>query len=173
MAADAAPQHTDGCWTAELRYRAASLDDVLLLARLNHELIQDEGHRNPMTLAQLEGRMRGWLAAEHRAALFEREGAAVAYVLYSADGPSIHVRHVYVVRSLRRQGIGAHVMRYLAGHVWPSDARVTLDVLVGNKGAQAFYESLGFAPYALTLEIEGDALAAGSPARRGKETAPA
>ena len=50
-----------------------------LLAALNHQLIRDEGHRNPMTEAQLARRMRGWLArGEYRAELFEEHGEVVA-----------------------------------------------------------------------------------------------
>ena len=109
--------------------------------------------------------MRGWLAGTYSAALFERNGSAVAYALYRTEGPNIHVRHLYVARGARRQGIGTHVLRYLATHVWPAEARVTLDVLVGNTNAQAFYASLGFSPYTLMLEIDGEALATGGHAR--------
>lgn len=35
------------------------------------QLIQDEGHRNRMTVAELEQRMRGWIAGEYRAVIFE------------------------------------------------------------------------------------------------------
>ena len=38
--------------------------------------------RNPMTLPELEARMRGWLAGEYMCALFERAGRVVAYALY-------------------------------------------------------------------------------------------
>jgi GNAT superfamily N-acetyltransferase len=170
MAADDASLPGDVWCTGEPRYRAATLDDVPVLARLNRELIAAEGHRNPMTLTELEERMRCWLAGQYGAALFEHEGVVVAYALYRADGPGIHVRHLYVARDVRRHGIGTHVLRYLARHVWPPDARVTLDVLVGNTGAQAFYGRLGFYPYTLTLEIGGEALATGGPVARPSET---
>jgi hypothetical protein len=48
-----------------LLYRQAAADDAPLLAELNHQLIRDEGHRNPMTVPQLEERMRQWLASEY------------------------------------------------------------------------------------------------------------
>jgi hypothetical protein len=44
-----------------LNYRRATLNDCSLLAELNHQLIRDEGHRNKMTVPELEQRMRGWL----------------------------------------------------------------------------------------------------------------
>ena len=53
-------------------YRIATAEDSPMLAELNSQLIRDEGHRNPMTIAQLEERMRGWLTSgEYRAVLFE------------------------------------------------------------------------------------------------------
>ena len=41
-------------------YRLANNDDLDLLAEWNHQLIQDEGHRNRMTAPELRERMRGW-----------------------------------------------------------------------------------------------------------------
>jgi len=40
------------------------MNDCPLLAGSNHQLIRAEGHRNRMTVAELEGRMRDWLASE-------------------------------------------------------------------------------------------------------------
>lgn len=37
-----------------MTFRLATLDDCRLLAELNHQLIQDEGHRNRMTVPALE-----------------------------------------------------------------------------------------------------------------------
>jgi len=41
--------------------RPGTTDDCPQLARLNLQLIRDEGHRNPMTSDELEARMRTWL----------------------------------------------------------------------------------------------------------------
>src|SRR5262245_41538269 len=50
-----------------MTFRAATLEDCPRLADLNHQLIQDEGHRNPMTVPELEQRMRDWISSEYRA----------------------------------------------------------------------------------------------------------
>jgi hypothetical protein len=63
---------------ATLAYRRAADRDVELLGHLNHELIRDEGHRNPMSVPELVERMSQWLAAEYTAILFEEDGAVVA-----------------------------------------------------------------------------------------------
>lgn len=55
-----------------MNYRFATDADIPLLARWNHALIRDEGHRNAMTIPELETRMQGWLASEYRAVIFER-----------------------------------------------------------------------------------------------------
>ena len=45
----------------DLQYRFATQENVQLLAEMNQQLIRDEGHRNKMTLPQLQERMSGWL----------------------------------------------------------------------------------------------------------------
>ena len=46
-----------------MEYRPATPADAPALAAMNAQLIRDEGHRNRMTVAELEGRMAGWLAS--------------------------------------------------------------------------------------------------------------
>jgi len=44
-----------------MTFRFATQADCPLLAELNHQLIRDEGHRNRMSVAELEQRLSGWL----------------------------------------------------------------------------------------------------------------
>ncbi len=39
-------------------------NDLDLLAKMNHELIQDEGHKNNMGIDQLKTRMENWIKHE-------------------------------------------------------------------------------------------------------------
>jgi hypothetical protein len=48
----------------QLTYRLAGSSDYAALAESNHQLIRDEGHRNPMTVPELEQRLKSWLACE-------------------------------------------------------------------------------------------------------------
>ena len=58
-----------------MTFRLATLNDCPLLAAMNRQLLEDEGHRNRfMTVLQLEERMRGWLSGEYRAVIFEEGG---------------------------------------------------------------------------------------------------
>jgi hypothetical protein len=51
-------------------HRFASIEDCQALGELNHELIHDEGHRNPMTVPELVNRMRHWLETEYPSRYF-------------------------------------------------------------------------------------------------------
>jgi GNAT superfamily N-acetyltransferase len=137
----------------EITFRPATFDDCAILAQLNHQLIQDEGHRNPVTIPQLEQRMRGFIEGEYRAIIFEQCGEVVAYALYRERPEEIYLRQLFVVRNRRRRGIGRQAVQLLRSQVWPRTKRLTVEVLVANQGAAAFWRSVGYADYALTLEI--------------------
>jgi predicted acetyltransferase len=136
-----------------MTFRSATLDDCTLLARLNHQLIQDEGHRNRMALSELEQRMKRWLSGEYRAVLFEDEAEVVAYALFREQSEDIYLRQFFVVRDRRSRGIGRKAVELLRAQVWPKNKRLTVEVLVANRRAAAFWRSAGYADYCLTLEI--------------------
>jgi len=143
--------------TFMMKSRFASLDDCPLLAECNHQLIQDEGHRNPMSIAELEERMRGWLTAnEYQAVIFEEHEKAVAYALFRETDDEIYLRQFFVARHQRRAGIGSHAIQKLFADFWSPHKRWTVSVLVKNIPAVAFWRSQGYAEYALTLEIMPD-----------------
>jgi ribosomal protein S18 acetylase RimI-like enzyme len=136
-----------------MTFRTATANDCSLLAELNHQLIGDEGHRNPMTKADLRARMEAWLESEYTAVLFEDRGAVVAYALYREQPEKIHLRHLFVTRQRRRQGIGREAIDLLRTKIWPANKRLTVDVLTDNTAALAFWRSMGYRDYSLTLEI--------------------
>ena len=136
-----------------MTYRHATTDDCALLAELNHQLIRDEGHRNCMSVPELEQRMRGWLADEYTAIVFEDAGEVVGYALFREQADEIYLRQLFVLRHRRRQGIGRGAVQILRSAIWPKTKRLTVDVLVTNKDATAFWRALGYADYSLTLEI--------------------
>jgi GNAT superfamily N-acetyltransferase len=136
-----------------MRFRFATLDDCALLAELNHQLIRDEGHQNPMTVSQLEERMRGWLAGDYQTVLYEDADGVVAYALFREEPQEIYLRQLFVVRSRRRQGLGRRAMEILRSEVWPKNKRLTVEVLVANKAAVEFWRSVGYLDYSVKLEI--------------------
>ena len=136
-----------------MTFRPATLEDCALLAGLNHQLIQDERHRNRMTASELEQRMKGWLGGEYRAVIYEDGGEVVAYALFRELPEEIYLRQLFVVRNRRRQGVGRRAVEILRSHVWPKNKRLTVDVLVTNESAIAFWRAVGYTDYCLTLEI--------------------
>ena len=75
--------------------RLATSADVPLIAQMNRELMQDEGHADVLDLGPLEDRMRGWLAGEYRAVLFEQGGEVVAYALLRPEGSDTYLRQFF------------------------------------------------------------------------------
>src|SRR5262245_61905160 len=136
-----------------LTHRRASVADVPVLAVMNHQLIQDEGHRNRMTVPELEQRMKEWLEEEYSAIVFEKSNTIVAYALFRPDGDSVYVRQFFVKREHRRRGVGREAMRILVNDVLRDSQRLTLDVLVGNRVAREFWQATGFREYAVTMEL--------------------
>ncbi len=130
------------------------MSDCAILAEMNHQLIRDEGHRNPMTEPELAERMRGWLSGgRYRAILFEEGGSPVAYALFRAEpDASIYLRQFFVAREHRRQGVGSQAVATLLGEVFPAGVRVTLDVLAHNDAGASFWAEAGFQRYSVCLE---------------------
>ena len=121
---------------------------------MNQCLIADEGHRNRMSLDELSERMRGWLENEYRAVVFDKEGACVGYALFKEEPDWIYLRQFFIHKDWRRQGLGREAINWLSTNVWPNAARLRLDVLVNNSAGLAFWKSLGFTEYCLTMERE-------------------
>jgi GNAT superfamily N-acetyltransferase len=138
---------------AFMTFRAATMDDCPRLAELNHQLIRDEGHRNPMTVPELEQRMRSWLSGEYRVVIYEDAGEIVAYALFREQEREIYLRQLFVVRHRRSQGIGRRAVEILRSQVWPKSKRLTVEVLTANQRAVRFWRSVGYADYSLSLEI--------------------
>jgi GNAT superfamily N-acetyltransferase len=137
-----------------MHHRPATLADTPLLAAFNYQLIRDEGHRNPMTVPELEVRMRGWLASGlYRGEVFYDGREAVAYALFREGETDIELRHFFVARHRRREGLGRRAMHLLFDEVWPRRKRRTVSVLTRNEAGVAFWRALGYSDYALTLEI--------------------
>ena len=140
-----------------LEFHAATVKDVPQLARMNRQLIIDEGHRNQMTLPALEQRMMRWIAGEeYKAILIAQQGAIAGYALYriEPDPRHVYLRQFFVAGPMRRHGLGRKAIEWLRIHEWADVRRVRIDVLVGNSDGIAFWRAVGFRDYCLTMELE-------------------
>ena len=135
-----------------MNYRHATIADAAVLAAMNRQLILDEGHRNPMTLPELEARMAGWLNGEYGAVLFEEGEEAIGYALFRREPEFVYLRQLFVRAEYRRRGVARNALGWLRENAWPDAPRVRLDVLVGNANAIAFWRAVGFRDYCLTME---------------------
>src|SRR5206468_1188880 len=101
-------------------------------------------------------RMRGWLADEYRAIIYENAHQVVAYALFREQPQEIYLRQLFVVRNRRRKGIGRRALEILRSQVWPKTKRLTVAALVANTPAVAFWRAMGYRDYSLELEITPD-----------------
>jgi len=103
-----------------MKYRFATAADAHTLAPMNFQLIRDEGHRNSMSMAELEQRMRAWLDSEYQAVLFDDEQGTAGYALFKREPDWIYLRQFFVEPERRRRGIGRAAMTWLMDNVWGS-----------------------------------------------------
>ena len=136
-----------------MEHQFATDTDLPLLAEWNHQLIKDEGHRNSMSVSELKARMGTFLTEKYKALLFLEQGEAVAYALYCESESEIYLRQFFVRRDRRRRGIGRRAIAVLLNSIWPKSKRLTVEVLCNNSSGIAFWRSVGYADYALTMEI--------------------
>jgi RimJ/RimL family protein N-acetyltransferase len=143
-----------------LTLRLATLQDVPALAHMNKRLIEDEGSSNPMTLAQLDTRIRSWLNTEWRGVLFFENERAIGYTIYRLqrqefdNRETVYIRHYFIERDFRRKGYGREGLSKLKKELFPKDATIYLEVLTHNARGRAFWQSLGFSEYSVTMRLE-------------------
>jgi len=136
-----------------VQYRVATPEDASALALLNHQLMRDEGYRNPMSVAELVARMRRWLEGEYRAVLATSDDRVLGEALYRSEPEHVYQRRLFVAGDARRGGVGRQLVAWLRKHAWPEGVHVRTDVLVGDELGLSFWRSVGFIDYCTTIEL--------------------
>ena len=67
---------------APLIIRPAAEAELLVLALMNKKLIEVEGSRNPMSVEELQARLRRWLAGDWKVGLFVEQEVVVGCAVY-------------------------------------------------------------------------------------------
>lgn len=134
-----------------MKIQDAKDSDLTALAEMNHQLIIDEGHSNPMNISQLRARMQEWLASEYKAVMISSGAIEVGYALWREEPEFIHIRQFFIVRQYRRKGLGQGAILELINTRWLG-RNIRLEVLTGNSVGQAFWHATGFKDYCITLE---------------------
>jgi hypothetical protein len=87
-----------------MEYHIATKTDAAAIAVMNAQLIKDEGHRNTMSVQELEARMAGWLAGEYSAVVLVESGSPVGYALFREEPEYIYLRQLFVHRDRGAKG---------------------------------------------------------------------
>lgn len=119
-----------------------SEDDVILLANMNKQLIEDEKHDNSMNIDELKERMRGFLSTDFKAYYFKSEGNLVGYALVNIKQKPLYLRKFYICRNFRRMKYGTEAFKVLLNVLGTEE--IELDVLTWNERGIRFWKSLGF-----------------------------
>ncbi|HMK47940.1 MAG TPA: GNAT family N-acetyltransferase [Methanocella sp.] len=127
-----------------LRVRICKYEDIERLARLNQQLIEDEGYDRSgrISLEGLKDRMSEFIHSGYTAYIFEEGGEVVGYALINRRSDPVRLRQFFICRDRRRQGYGHRAFQELLKQAGLTT--VDLDVLAWNKVGIEFWKSLGF-----------------------------
>jgi len=137
-----------------LNHRVANENDLDLLAIWNQQLIEDEGHDNSMTLAQLRERMSEWLKGDYQVIVFSKTSAPCAYAVFQDRDDYIYLRQFFVDRAQRQCGIGKEALAILKNCILPHTKGVVLEVMAWNEKGLAFWKASGFSPRYIGMELK-------------------
>ncbi len=129
-----------------------TLADCARLAAMNKQLIEDEKHENPMNVAQLEQRMRGFLSGEYSAYFFRAEEGVAGYALMKDSASPKYLRHFFICRECRRKGYGRAFFGGLMEML--GENAIDIEVLCRNEAGVRFWESLGFLPRSIYMRYQ-------------------
>lgn len=140
-----------------MHLQKANPEDAPELARYNRELIQEEGHRNPMSLRELTQRMETFLTDEWEGVYLIHDGQKIGYALYKfgtdafdARIQTVYLRQFLILFPYRRQGLGRQAFETLKKDIF-KDARIHVEVLTQNERGVAFWKAMGFKMYSMHL----------------------
>lgn len=122
--------------------KLCSDEDLEILVEFNRQLIEDEGHENPMNTAQLKERMKQFIHTHYKAFLFYSGNRYIGYALVDVNRRPLYLRHFFICRPFRRNGYGTKAFYTLLELFGARE--IDLEVLSGNIRGIQFWQSLGF-----------------------------
>ena len=100
--------------------------------------------------------MVGWLQGDYAAVIFVLAGVDMGYALYRCEPKYVYLRQFWVDGTYRGRGIGRFALQWLQQNPWREAKQIRIEVLVDNERAIAFWRAVGFADYALTMEMKNE-----------------
>ena len=138
----------------DIEYRRAEASDLPLLASMHQQSVEDECSEPSPSLPDCEAAIECVLNRGGEAIVFRADGDDVGYALFLREPEGIWLRHFFVSRPHRRQGIGRAAMRWLVADAWKEPARVRLAVHVENPVGIAFWRGIGFSDWLYEMKLE-------------------
>ena len=135
-----------------MEIKKCTLDDVSQLAGLNKQLIEDEKSNNPMSIDELEERMKGFLNSEYDAYFFLIDEIVVGYALVKNTCTPLYLRQFLIAREYRQKHYGTEAFRLLLEYL--SVDRMDIEVLPWNERGIQFWESCGFREISRYMRFE-------------------
>ena len=133
--------------------------DIARLAEFNLQLMEDEQHLYMLPLEDLRVRMARWIAGEYNVLVFRNGGRVCGYAAWCVEDRGAYLRHFFICRDQRRQGLGRSIIDRLRRDHFPKDQPLQLEATIWNTDAIAFWRAIGFQDFGLTLEMKpGDAV---------------
>ena len=136
-----------------LRYRAAEQADIPALAAMNAALLEQYGLPAALGHAELEHRMTVYLSDGYQAVLFTWDEEPVGYCLYRLFPKYAHLRHFYVDRRVSKKVRLPDALALLRADELTDYASIRMDVPEGATDALGEWQSLGFRPRSVRLEL--------------------
>ena len=137
-----------------MQIQKCTLENVPLLAQMNKRLIEDEKSTNPMTLAELEERMHGFLSTDYSAYFFIEESCVVGYALVKDTEKPLYLRQFFIEREFRRKHLGRQAFQLLMDYLRADT--INIDVLPWNEPGLRFWQSCGFTPTCISMQYKGE-----------------
>lgn len=136
--------------------RLSEIEPLWSLLNAHHAGLAHDFHDHFATLTFAQ-RMRGLEALDEECLLIlvaGTAGARTGYVIAAVRGGDGEIESLFVTPSSRGHGIGAQLAgQALAWLRERSCSVITVTVAAGNEGVLPFYESLGFRPRRMQLEL--------------------
>lgn len=132
--------------------RECTYQDVPQLALMNKHLIEDEKSSNPMTVAELECRMRGFISDEYNAYFFIEDDIVLGYALVKHTSTPLYLRQFYIEREFRRKHYGKRAFQQLMEYI-QTDI-IDIEVLPWNERGYLFWKSCGFDDVCISMRYK-------------------
>ena len=137
-------------------------EDIAIIAVMNQRLVEDEGSRNPFSLAQYRQRIKDWVDSDQwELVLFvDATSTTFGYAVYRLQKDEyyqerevVHLRQFFIDRPFRGRGLGSAAYTLLVNERFER-REVHLDVLTSNPHGRRFWERMGFSEYFVSMKKE-------------------